>query len=102
MSLKFEQTCFACPEQYDVYDGGTYVGYVRLRHGYLRVSDETQETTLFERAFPLDDSDTLVPEEQTLYYEEANINPDGVFETMLQRETYLAIAERVINEHLGR
>lgn len=33
--LTFVQTCFACPEQYDVYDGDRQVGYVRLRHGYL-------------------------------------------------------------------
>lgn len=35
--LDFECTCFACPEQYDVYDdNGCMVGYVRLRWGYLR------------------------------------------------------------------
>lgn len=41
--LRFELTCGACPEQYDVYDGDVgdkhvaQVGYVRLRHGLLRV-----------------------------------------------------------------
>jgi hypothetical protein len=30
-------TCFACPEQYDVFDGrGEKVGYLRLRHGWFR------------------------------------------------------------------
>jgi hypothetical protein len=36
--LKLKQTCMACPEQYDVFDeSGNEVGYIRLRHGYLRV-----------------------------------------------------------------
>lgn len=33
--LYFVCTCMACPEQYDVWDGDTQVGYVRLRHGTL-------------------------------------------------------------------
>ena len=34
---KLEQTCFACPEQYDVFDKeNNYVGYLRLRHGKFR------------------------------------------------------------------
>ena len=28
-------TCGACPEQYNVFDGEDYVGYMRLRHGYF-------------------------------------------------------------------
>lgn len=32
--LELEQTCGACPEQYDVYDSkGNEIGYMRLRHG---------------------------------------------------------------------
>lgn len=27
------QTCVACPEQYDVFNGERLVGYFRLRHG---------------------------------------------------------------------
>lgn len=35
--LMFNQTCGACPEQYDVINGrGQQVGYVRLRYGWLR------------------------------------------------------------------
>lgn len=35
----FERTCYACPEQYDVYDQNKQiVAYVRLRHGSLTVS----------------------------------------------------------------
>ena len=35
--LKFEMTCPAFPEQYDVYKGDEYVAYVRLRWGELTV-----------------------------------------------------------------
>jgi len=32
------RTCYACPEQYDAYDGtGRRVGYFRLRHGWFTV-----------------------------------------------------------------
>lgn len=35
---RLERTCFACPEQYDVYDSlGQQVAYFRLRHGVFRV-----------------------------------------------------------------
>lgn len=35
LGLKLDQTCGACPEQYDVYLGEKVVGYLRLRHGYF-------------------------------------------------------------------
>ena len=31
-----EMTCFACPEQYDVYLDNKQVGYLRLRYGHFR------------------------------------------------------------------
>ncbi len=35
-NYEFEETCFACPEQYDVFDEeGRQVAYVRLRWGSL-------------------------------------------------------------------
>lgn len=34
--LRLVCTCGACPEQYDVFDGDTQVGYLRLRHGSFR------------------------------------------------------------------
>lgn len=37
--ITLDQTCFACPEQYDAYIGQDYVGYLRLRHGVFRVED---------------------------------------------------------------
>ena len=33
--LRFEKTCSAYPEQYDVFKGAKQVVYIRLRHGYL-------------------------------------------------------------------
>lgn len=33
--LRFENTCGACPEQYDVFLEGEQVGYVRVRHGWV-------------------------------------------------------------------
>ena len=36
--ITLDQTCFACPEQYDAYLDGEKVGYLRLRHGYFSVS----------------------------------------------------------------
>ena len=38
MQIKLEQTCGACPEQYDATDEtGRQVGYLRLRHGCFTV-----------------------------------------------------------------
>lgn len=36
MKVELQQTCGACPEQYDAYIEGIEVGYLRLRHGYFR------------------------------------------------------------------
>ena len=35
--IKLVQTCSACPEQYDAFDGEKRVGYLRLRHGCFTV-----------------------------------------------------------------
>lgn len=34
---KLDETCSACPEQYDAFLDGELVGYFRLRHGYFTV-----------------------------------------------------------------
>lgn len=34
--LRLVRTCGACPEQYDVFLGEEYIGYMRLRHGWFR------------------------------------------------------------------
>lgn len=36
LGLQLKLTCFACPEQYNVFLGAAQVGYLRLRHGYFR------------------------------------------------------------------
>ncbi len=36
--ITLNQTCGACPEQYDAIYDGKVIGYLRLRHGYFTVS----------------------------------------------------------------
>lgn len=33
--MKLVRTSYACPEQYDVFDEGVQIGYLRLRHGHF-------------------------------------------------------------------
>lgn len=33
LGCRLELTCWACPEQYEVYLGSEHIGYLRLRHG---------------------------------------------------------------------
>lgn len=50
--LNFKKTCSACPEQYDVFEGEKQVGYVRLRHGYLRCDyPDCGDDTIFDESF---------------------------------------------------
>lgn len=35
--FRLNRTCYACPEQYDVYYNEYEVGYLRLRHGVFTV-----------------------------------------------------------------
>lgn len=35
--IRLEQTCYACPEQYDAFVGDEQVGYLRLRWGNFTV-----------------------------------------------------------------
>lgn len=37
MEIRLDQTCSACPEQYDAFIGDERVGYLRLRHGRFTV-----------------------------------------------------------------
>lgn len=54
--LKFVQTCGACPEQYDVYKGDEIVGYVRLRHSFLRCDYPCcGGETIYEKCYNEDD-----------------------------------------------
>jgi hypothetical protein len=54
--LRFELTCGACPEQYDVYKDENLVGYVRLRWGRLRCDyPDVGGETIYEYCFEEDD-----------------------------------------------
>ena len=50
--IVLDQTCGACPEQYDAYIGGVQVGYLRLRHGTFRVDCPTSGGETVYRAYP--------------------------------------------------
>ena len=80
MSLRFEKTCDACPEQYDVFDGDKEVGYVRLRFSHLYASCPSvggkvvYEATIGESGW------------------------DGCFENEAQREFHLGEIETAIED----
>ena len=76
--LKFVRTCFACPEQYDVYKGEEQVAYVRLRHGHLTVD---------------------VPDAGGDCILDANPKGDGIFDND-ERESYLQEIANKIHDHL--
>jgi hypothetical protein len=49
VEIRLEQTCGACPEQYDAFLGDEPVGYLRLRHGFFRVDyPDCGGDTIFE------------------------------------------------------
>ncbi len=50
--IRLVETCFACPEQYDAYDGDQQVGYLRLRHGTFTVECPDVHGELVYRASP--------------------------------------------------
>lgn len=78
--LKFEQTCWACPEQYEVFDDqDKQVAYVRLRWGRLRVD---------------------VPDcgGETIFIKDFGDGFKGVFADT-ERDEYLKLVETKIKEH---
>ena len=80
--FKLQRTCWACPEQYDVWMGDKQVGYLRLRHGFFRAD------------YPDCGGETVY---------EATPKGDGLFEAD-EREHYLteavaAIAFRIATGH---
>jgi hypothetical protein len=72
------RTCYACPEQYDVFKDGELVGYLRLRHGY------------FYAAVPDAGGEVI--------YETAEPMGDGLFEPE-ERDRFLAEAVQAIKQH---
>jgi len=47
-TYKLDQTCSACPEQYDAYLDGKIVGYFRLRNGLFRVQTVPDFISVYE------------------------------------------------------
>lgn len=87
-NLKFKMTCGACPEQYDVFKNEDYVGYVRLRHGYLYVSDPNDDEVLWSNANPSD--------------EDIIVEGDGIFHSEDEREYFLNKIADVLHKHINR
>lgn len=75
--LSLKQTCSACPEQYDVYDGETKVGYIRLRHGYFRAECGGN-----------------------VVYSTTDFQGDGCFSNDLERRKHLNLACMAIKQEL--
>lgn len=76
--IELVQTCGACPEQYDAYHNDTYVGYLRLRHGYFSVDvPNCRGETVYE-AYP---------------------NGDGIFETDEMYDHLQAAKEAIANHY---
>ena len=74
--LKFVMTCPACPEQYEVFNGAVQVGYVRLRHGFLRCD------------YPDHGGETVY---------EASPDGDGCFNSEKERLTHLTHISLILN-----
>lgn len=68
--IVLRQTCGACPEQYDAYEDGTLVGYLRLRHGYFSVSYPDPSGVLVYEGYPYGDG-VFEDEERERYLREA-------------------------------
>ncbi len=64
-----------CPEQYNVFDGETCIGYLRLRHGHFRADWTEFQTVTVYHAYP---------------------NGDGGFDDD-EREEYLTAAVEAID-----
>jgi hypothetical protein len=65
--LKLVLTCFACPEQYDAFDGrGKLVGYLRLRHGRFTVDVPHCGGETIYSAAP--NGDGMFDDDERMYY----------------------------------
>lgn len=79
-NVLFFRTCFACPEQYDVWFNDKQIGYVRLRWGTLRAYyPDVGGETVFQQTIGTD-------------------SWDGMFETDEQRCTTLCKIAEILKE----
>jgi hypothetical protein len=87
MVIKLDQTCDACPEQYDAFNGDEIVGYLRLRHGHFTVRCPDVGGELVYEASPEGDG-MFDDNEKDMYLENAikaiqkwlKIDIDGLYE----------------------
>lgn len=77
--LTFVRTCWACPEQYDVFKDGKQVGYLRLRHGYFA---------------------TYYPDHTGEILWDTNAHGDGIFYDQEERDLNLDHAATMLNSKL--
>lgn len=67
--LRFVMTCSRCPEQYEVFHGNRQVGYVRLRHGSLRLDfPDHGGKTLFQENYGYNDCGMFMSEQDRSDY----------------------------------
>lgn len=87
-----EQTCGACPEQYDAWLGDQQVGYLRLRHGHFRVDFPRSGGEIIYRAHPQGDG-IFQQEERAFFLTEAK---KAIIDrlTMMQENTPLSIPDK--------
>lgn len=79
-TLLLVRTCFACPEQYDVFTpDGTRVAYLRLRHGWFSAS---------------------MPDSAGVDVYHAEPEGDGIFADEDERDRYLDEACEAIARHV--
>lgn len=65
LGLELRRTSFACPEQYDVYEGDRQVGYLRLRHGNFTASYPDYNGSVVYQYCP--DGDGIFEDHERLY-----------------------------------
>jgi len=70
-----EETCSCCPEQYNISFDGHYIGYIRLRHGYLAVDYVGPNNNYCDEVYATD-----------------KFRGDGMFEDDDERQQHLKIA----------
>lgn len=95
----FKNINYACPEQYEVFQNGYTVGYVKLRGGYFMV---TVRAPLSDTAVLIVDGD--LPQYQHGYRGEEVLDLEmshqlGAFETALERKIYLTKAVEAIQHY---
>lgn len=85
-------TCYACPEQYDVFKNGKKVGYLRLRGGSFSVSAPECGAGIIYRASPKGDG-CFEDDERKFYLTKAieviaNQDEQTAFDMIGKREAY--------------